>query len=61
MAVFRSSKNICRTYNKKYPYITLSISISIDDLPENHNKIRKIKGLFDKCIETYKLIEKLKE
>ena len=44
---------------KKYPHITLSISISIDDLPENHNKIRKIKGLFDKCIETYKLIEKI--
>lgn len=36
----------------------LSFQISIDDLPENHNRVRKIKNLFDNCIETYKILKK---
>ncbi|PPR49431.1 MAG: 7-carboxy-7-deazaguanine synthase [Alphaproteobacteria bacterium MarineAlpha5_Bin5] len=49
-----------KTITRKYPHVTLSISISIDDLPKNHDRIRKIEGLFDKCILTYNLIKKIK-
>ena len=31
----------------------------LDDLPENHNRVRKIKNLFDDCLETYRILEKL--
>lgn len=31
-------------------------SISIDDFPEKHDKNRKVNGLFEKAIETYRLI-----
>jgi MoaA/NifB/PqqE/SkfB family radical SAM enzyme len=37
----------------------LTFQISIDDLPENHNKVRKIKDLFDTCIETYRLLKNM--
>ena len=33
--------------------IELGIQISIDDLPEEHNKVRKIKNLFENCIDTF--------
>ena len=33
--------------------IELGIQISIDDLPEEHNRVRKIKNLFDNCIDTF--------
>lgn len=33
--------------------IELGIQISIDDFPEEHNKVRKIKNLFDNCIDTF--------
>ena len=36
-----------------------SYQISIDDLPERHNKVRKIKNLFDSCIDTYRALKKL--
>ena len=37
----------------------LTFQISIDDLPENHNRVRKLKNLFDNCIETYKILKKM--
>ena len=37
----------------------LTFQISIDDLPENHNKVRKLKDLFSSCIETYRLLKKM--
>jgi len=37
----------------------LTFQISIDDLPENHNRVRKVKNLFDSCIETYRLLKKM--
>lgn len=40
--------------------IELTFQISIDDLPEAHNKVRKINNLFDQCIETYEKIKKIK-
>ena len=39
--------------------VELTFQISIDDLPENHNKVRKIKNLFDNCVETYRLLKKM--
>lgn len=39
--------------------IEQSYQISIDDLPERHNKVRKIKNLFDNCIDTYRTLKKL--
>ncbi len=33
--------------------IELTFQISIDDFPEQHNKVRKIENLFESCIDTY--------
>ena len=35
----------------------LCFQISIDDFPENHNRVRKIKNLFDSCIDAYKILK----
>jgi len=40
--------------------IELTFQISIDDFPEEHNKVRKIKNLYDKCVDTYWLLKKIK-
>ena len=37
--------------------IELNFQISIDSFPDQHDKIRKIDGLFEKCIESYFLIK----
>ena len=39
--------------------IEQSFQISIDDLPERHNKVRKIKNLFDNCIDTYRTLKNM--
>jgi len=39
--------------------IEQSFQISIDDLPERHNKVRKIKNLFDSCIDTYRTLKNM--
>ena len=39
--------------------VELTFQISIDDMPENHNKVRKLKNLFNNCIETYRLLKKM--
>jgi radical SAM protein with 4Fe4S-binding SPASM domain len=31
-------------------------SFSIDNIPDKHNKIRKINNLFEKCLESYKIV-----
>ena len=35
----------------------LCFQISIDDLPARHNSVRKIKNLFDSCIDAYKRLK----
>jgi len=40
------------------PETELTFQISIDDFPANHDRVRKIKNLFDKCIESYKILKK---
>ena len=39
--------------------IELTFQISIDDFPERHNDVRKIKNLFSNCIETYKILKNM--
>ena len=41
------------------PGTELCFQISIDDLPENHDRVRKIKNLFDGCIDSYNRLKKL--
>jgi MoaA/NifB/PqqE/SkfB family radical SAM enzyme len=41
--------------------IEIGIQISIDDFPDQHNKVRKIKNLFDSCIDTYFRLKKYGE
>ena len=48
------TKNI--TYLNKN--IELTLQISIDDLPDNHDKVRKINNLFDNCLDTYQRLKK---
>ena len=41
--------------------IELTIQISIDSFPETHNKVRKIKNLFNTCYETFHALNKINE
>ena len=41
------------------PETEMSFQISIDDLPSNHDRVRKIKNLFDSCIDTYRRLKNL--
>ena len=45
-------KEFCEFIYENFKDITITISISIDDLKERHDKIRKIKGLFENCIKS---------
>lgn len=43
--------------SKEFPNRKIIFSLSIDDLPDNHNRIRRINNLFNSVIETYKIIK----
>lgn len=45
-------------YNK-YPHIEQTFQISIDDFPEKHNSVRKIKDLFYNCLKSFQILKKL--
>lgn len=51
-------EKLCNLKEKKFPERLLFFQISIDALPIEHNKIRKIDGLFEKAIESYKIATK---
>ena len=55
--IMNYTKEITNTDNS----VEQSFQISIDDLPDRHNKVRKIKNLFDSCIDTYKELKNLNE
>ncbi len=42
-----------RSVASEFPDRMLFVSLSVDALPEEHNRIRKVDGLFDKVLETY--------
>lgn len=47
------------TLHKEFPDRKLIFSLSIDALPERHDAIRKIKGLFDKTMTSYHALRKI--
>lgn len=47
--------------SKFSPKTELGFQISIDDLPSSHNRVRKIKNLFDACMDTYKFLENMSD
>jgi radical SAM protein with 4Fe4S-binding SPASM domain len=53
------TKNFCLDILKKFPDKEIFIALSIDDFPEQHDKIRKVKGLFSKCMETFAMLKEL--
>ena len=52
-------ENFAKTINSTDKELELNFQISIDDLPKNHDKVRKIENLFDNCIDTYWRLKKL--
>jgi len=50
-------KNFAEKVSEFRKNVELTFQISIDDFPEEHNKVRKIKDLFDNCIESYRLLK----
>jgi radical SAM protein with 4Fe4S-binding SPASM domain len=53
------TKLFCETMFEKFPDKEIFIALSIDDFPENHDQIRKVKGLFAKCMETFAMLKGL--
>ncbi len=53
------TKKFCETILEKFPDKEIFIALSIDDLPEKHDSIRKVKGLFQKCMETFAMLKQL--
>jgi radical SAM protein with 4Fe4S-binding SPASM domain len=53
------TKIFCETILEKFPDKEIFIALSIDDLPERHDKIRKVKGLFLKCMETFAMLKQI--
>ena len=41
---------------ENYPDRKFIFSFSIDNIPSKHNKIRKIKNLFQDCLKSYKIV-----
>jgi len=51
--------NFAKEINNFDPTIELNFQISIDDLPDKHNSVRKIKNLFESCLKTYNELKAL--
>ena len=47
-----------KTLTPKFPDNKFVFSFSIDNIGEKHDQIRKIKDLFEKCIQSYNLVHK---
>ena len=52
-------ENFAKTITDLDKRIELTFQISIDDLPEEHDRVRKIKNLFSSCIDTYQRLLKM--
>ncbi len=52
-------ENFAKTITNLDKKIELTFQISIDDLPEEHDRVRKIKNLFSSCIDTYQRLLKM--
>ena len=51
--------NFAKEINEYDQNIELCFQISIDDMPEKHNKVRKLDNLFENCLFTYRELKKL--
>ena len=50
-----------KSISKDFPKKKVLISISIDDLPKEHAKIRKIPGLFEKAMKSYQSLKNISQ
>jgi radical SAM protein with 4Fe4S-binding SPASM domain len=53
-------ENFTKKISEFAPEIEIGYQISIDHFPDKHDKIRKIKNLFDKCIDAHNIINNFK-
>ena len=53
-------ENFAKTINSTDKELELNFQISIDDIPEKHDKVRKIEDLFENCILSYSALKDLK-
>jgi len=51
------TKIFCRKMVEKFPHREIFIALSIDDFPDNHDRIRKVKGLFSHCMDTFAMLK----
>jgi len=42
---------------RQFPNRTLIVSVSIDDLPEAHDRTRQVAGLFERAVESYRRLQ----
>ena len=49
-------REFVKKLNEQFPEKRVIIQFSIDSFPEDHNKIRKVPGLFDKTMESYNIV-----
>jgi len=54
-------ENFAKTLTDFDKQIQLTFQISIDDLPNEHDRVRKIDKLFDNCIDSYQKLKSLGE
>ena len=54
-------ENFSKTIINLDKNIELTFQISIDDMPQEHDRVRKIKNLFENCIDTYERLLKIDE
>ncbi|HXH18973.1 MAG TPA: SPASM domain-containing protein, partial [Chitinophagales bacterium] len=44
---------------EKFPHREIFIALSIDDFQDNHDRIRRVKGLFSHCMDTFAMLKQL--
>lgn len=50
-------ERFARTVAEEFPDRKLIISLSIDAFPDDHDRIRKVPGLFEKTMQTYRALQ----
>lgn len=51
-------ERFCQKLTEDFPDRKVLLQFSIDDFPNKHDEIRKIKGLFENCMESYRVAQK---
>lgn len=51
--------SFCDEVLTAFPDRELFIAISVDALPDRHDSIRKVRGLFSKCMETFSILREM--